>query len=59
LDYGLNVGFSYVINEMLEVSAGYTLGFADLNIEDQGDDDLSMKTNGILFSVGYLFGGGY
>ena len=59
LDYGLNVGVSYVLNEMIAINAGYSLGLADLNAAEQGDDDLSQKTNGIYFSVGYLFGGGY
>ena len=61
LDYGLNVGVSYVLNEMIAINAGYSLGLADLNAEaaEFDDGDHSQKTNGIYFSVGYLFGGGY
>lgn len=55
LDYGLNVGVSYVLNEMIDIRAGYSLGLADLNAADQADLDMSMKNNGIYFSVGYLF----
>ena len=53
IDLGVNVGFSYLINEMINVSAGYSLGFADLNSGDQADLDQSIKTNGIRFSLGY------
>jgi long-subunit fatty acid transport protein len=61
LDYGLNIGVSYVLNEMIAINAGYCLGLADLNAEGGEFDgqDYSKKTNGIYFSVGYLFGGGY
>ena len=61
LDYGLNIGVSYVLNEMIAINAGYSLGLADLNAEggEFDDEDYSQKTNGIYFSVGYLFGGGY
>ena len=61
LDYGLNIGVSYVLNEMIAINAGYSLGLADLNAEaaEFDDGDYSQKTNGIYFSVGYLFGGGY
>ena len=52
IDLGMNVGFSYLINEMINVSAGYSLGFADLNGADQVGDQ-SITTNGIRFSVGY------
>ena len=61
LDYGLNIGVSYVLNEMIAINAGYSLGLADLNAEggEFDGEDYSKKTNGIYFSVGYLFGGGY
>ena len=61
LDYGLNIGVSYVLNEMIAINAGYCLGLVDLNAEGGEFDgqDYSKKTNGIYFSVGYLFGGGY
>ena len=61
LDYGLNIGVSYVLNEMIAINAGYSLGLADLNAEggEFDDEDYSQKTNGMYFSVGYLFGGGY
>ena len=61
LDYGLNVGVSYVLNEMIAINAGYSLGLSDLNAiaAEFEDGDHSKKTNGIYFSVGYLFGGGY
>ena len=61
LDCGLNIGVSYVLNEMIAINAGYSLGLADLNAEggEFDDEDYSQKTNGIYFSVGYLFGGGY
>ena len=55
LDYGLNIGVSYVLNEIFVINTGYSIGFADLNGGDQGGLDLSEKTNGIYFSIGYLF----
>ena len=55
LDYGLNVGVSYVINEIIAINAGYSLGLADLNGADQGEYDFSQKTNGIRLSVVYIF----
>ncbi len=55
LDYGLNIGVSYILNEMIDIRAGYSLGLADMNAADQGDLDLSQKNNGIYFTVGYLF----
>jgi len=56
LDYGLNIGASYVINNAVDIRAGYSLGFANLNAaEDQEDVDVSTTSNGLYLTVGYLF----
>jgi hypothetical protein len=56
LDYGLNFGASYVINDVVDVRAGYSLGFANLNAaEDQEDVDVSVTSHGLYLTVGYLF----
>ena len=55
LDYGLNIGASYVINNAVDIRAGYSLGFANLNAEDQEDEDRSTTSNGLYLTVGYLF----
>ena len=56
LDYGLNIGASYVINNAVDIRAGYSLGFANLNAaEDQEDVDVSTTSNELYLTVGYLF----
>ena len=54
IDYGINIGVSYIINETIDLRTGYSLGFADL--DDSGVDNSSVKTNGVFLKVGYLFG---
>ena len=31
IDYGINIGVSYIINETIDLRTGYSLGFADLD----------------------------
>ena len=54
IDFGLNLGISFIINETLDFRTGYSLGFADL--DNSGFDNSSVKTNGIFLKIGYLFG---
>ena len=54
IDYGINIGVSYIINETIDLRTGYSLGFADL--DDSDVDNSSIKTNGVFLKVGYLFG---
>ena len=54
IDFGINIGISYIINETIDLRSGYSLGFADL--DDSGADNSSVKTNGVFLKVGYLFG---
>ena len=54
IDFGLNLGISFVINETLDFRTGYSLGVADL--DNSGFDNSSVKTNGIFLKIGYLFG---
>lgn len=56
LDYGLNLGASYNLNENIVINAGYTLGLANL-VKDSSDDTL--KASGIRLSFGYIIGGAY
>ena len=54
LDYGLLVGYTYPINETMDVSAGYYLGLADWSGDGGADEDTSSdKHNGIVVNVGY------
>ena len=54
LDYGLLVGYTYPINETMDVSAGYYLGLADWSGDGGADEDTSSdKHNGIVINVGY------
>ena len=54
IDFGINIGVSYIINETIDLRTGYSLGFADL--DDSDVDNSSIKTNGVFLKVGYLFG---
>ena len=54
IDFGLNLGISFIINEILDFRTGYSLGFADLDNSDF--DNNTVKTNGIFLKIGYLFG---
>jgi len=68
MDFGLNIGASYSINDAMSVSAGYALGLTNLmyidddmkDAYDAMDEDLpSIKNSGIFLTFGYTFGGGY
>tara|TARA_B110000003_G_scaffold170702_1_gene170408 strand:- start:129 stop:824 length:696 start_codon:yes stop_codon:yes gene_type:complete len=68
MDFGLNIGASYSINDAMNVSAGYALGLTNLmyidddmkDAYDAMDEDLpSIKNSGIFLTFGYTFGGGY
>ena len=54
IDYGINLGISFIVNETIDFRTGYSLGFADL--DDSGLNNNSVKTNGVFLKVGYLFG---
>ena len=56
MDYGVNLGVSYHINENIMINAGYTLGLANL-IDDDTDDTL--KSSAIRLSFGYVLGSRY
>ena len=45
IDFGINIGVSYIINETIDLRTGYSLGFADL--DDSGVNNSSIKTNGV------------
>ena len=66
MDFGLNIGATYFINDLMNVSAGYALGLTNLiyvddDMKDAADaaneDVLSLKNTGIYISFGYSFGG--
>ncbi len=52
MDYGINLGLTYNINETMMINAGYALGMA--SIIDEGDDKLTFSA--IRISFGYVFG---
>ena len=53
MDYGMNVGVSYNINESMVINAGYALGLSSIN-DDDSDDSLTWSA--IKISFGYIFG---
>jgi opacity protein-like surface antigen len=67
MDFGINIGASFSINDAMSVSAGYALGLTDLYSADSdleafikaltSEDLPSLKNNGIYVTVGYSFGG--
>ena len=68
MDFGLNIGATFSINDAMNVSAGYALGLNNLlyidsdteNYFDSIDEDVpSIKNSGIFLTFGYTFGGGY
>tara|TARA_B110000003_G_scaffold198959_1_gene197634 strand:- start:86 stop:448 length:363 start_codon:yes stop_codon:yes gene_type:complete len=58
MDFGLNLGMSFLINESLLIDARYGMGLSDItSAEDIDGDDYSTDVNGALqISIGYVFG---
>jgi hypothetical protein len=52
MDFGINIGASFSINESISVGAGYQLGLADIGSE--GDADATHSN--IHIGISYLFG---
>jgi|TARA_B110000858_G_scaffold103541_1_gene118679 hypothetical protein len=68
MDFGINIGTTFSINDAMSVSAGYALGLTNLFsldsdleelIESLDDEVPSIKNSGIFLTFGYTFGGGY
>lgn len=68
IDFGLNIGATYSINDAISINAGYSMGltnliYIDSDTEDYYDsinEDLpSLKNMGINVGVTYSFGGRY
>ena len=72
MDFGINIGASFSINDAMSVSAGYALGLTNLMYIDDDykdyinssanvDNDVlpSIKNSGIFLTFGYSFGRGY
>ena len=57
LDYGLDIGLSYLIAERIQLKTNYSLGFSDLHLaaENIGEKDYSQKTSVFYLTIGYLF----
>lgn len=54
VDFGLNFGLSYDVNEMISVGAQYGLGLS--NIDDSGEgSEVTIKNKVISFYAGYAF----
>ncbi len=54
LDFGLNIGFGYALNEIMEVSAAYGLGFANLIPKFDNEDPDDTITNGVI-QISYIY----
>jgi len=66
MDFGINIGASFSINDAMSVSAGYALGLTNLSSLEKDLEDLvkalgnevpSIKNSGIFLTFGYTFGG--
>ena len=66
MDFGINIGTTYSINDAMSVSAGYALGLTNLSYIDSDMEDFydlinedppSIKNSGIFLTFGYTFGG--
>ena len=66
MDFGINIGTTYSINDAMSVSAGYALGLTNLfyidgdakDYYDSINEDVpSAKNSGIFLAFGYSFGG--
>ena len=55
IEFGLSVGASYTLNEIIVIDVRYALGLSDL----ENTDELTAKPSAIRISFGYTFGGGY
>jgi hypothetical protein len=53
LDFGANVLAGYKLSNGLSLNVGYTMGFSDLD----PNDNSSFKTKGLTIKLGYIFGG--
>ena len=54
LDYGLNVGAGYMINEAIQLQVGYGLGLGNLNPEYNGEEPADKISNSVIqLSVSY------
>jgi hypothetical protein len=57
MDFGLNLGMSFLINESILIDARYGMGLSDITSAEIDGDDYSTDVNGALqISVGYVFG---
>ncbi len=55
LDYGLNIGAGYMINESIQIQAGYGLGLGNINPKYNGEDPEDNTTNSVIqLSVAYF-----
>jgi len=56
LDYGVDIGLSYLLTERIQIKTNYSLGFSDLNIaaEYYGEQDYSQKTSVFYLTIGYI-----
>jgi hypothetical protein len=55
IDFGLNFGMSFLINEMILIDARYGMGLMDITNNDYAGDVVSVN-GAFQFSVGYVFG---
>ena len=62
MDYGINIGARFVVNETFSINAGYQIGLASLDRDGTvvviSDDD-SVKNSNIHICMTYSFGEGY
>ena len=55
-DYGLNVGAGYMVNESIQIQAGYGLGLGNIHPKVDGEDPNSDTNNSVIqLNVSYFF----
>ena len=55
IDFGINLGTSFAVTEVISINAGYQMGLTSLDEDGEGD----AKNSNIHIGMTYSFGGGY
>ena len=62
MDFGININATFFVNDVMNVSAGYSLGLNNIYLIEKDLEDLitasgeeipSMKNSGVFLTIGY------
>jgi hypothetical protein len=56
IDFGLDLGASYLVNETILIDVKYGLGLANISDDSDDSDDFAALNGGLQLSVAYVFG---